>query len=194
MSAKARTTVPNPPQPQGFGQGLVDALPMLRAFARSLCGNRTQADDLVQETILRALSNSDKYQPGTNLDAWLVTILRNHFYSLGRKRRREVEDVDGAIAGRVAEAPRQEGQIAMNEFVGALAKLPDEQREALILVGASGFSYEEAAEICRVRVGTIKSRVSRARSRLERILASGSGSGEGVGSVAVKTRAAETLL
>jgi RNA polymerase sigma-70 factor (ECF subfamily) len=191
MSATTHTTERNPSRPQDFRQGLVDALPMLRAFARSLCGNRTQADDLVQETILRALSNSDKYQPGTNLDAWLVTILRNHFYSLGRKRRREVEDVDGALAGRVVDAPRQEGQMAMNEFVAALAQLPDEQREALILVGASGFSYEEAAEICHVRVGTIKSRVSRARSRLESMLAPSSG---GIGPVAEKTGATETLL
>lgn len=157
---------------EGFSAALVEALPMLRAFARSLCGNRVQADDLVQETIVRALTNAEKYQPGTNLNAWLVTILRNHFYSEGRKRRREVEDVDGAIAGRLSEAPRQEGRIAMNEFVAALAQIPDEQREALILIGASGFSYEEAAKICDVRVGTIKSRVSRARTRLEEILSS----------------------
>jgi RNA polymerase sigma-70 factor (ECF subfamily) len=180
MSAMTRTNARSPSQPTSFSQGLVDALPMLRAFARSLCGNKTQADDLVQETILRALSNSDKYEPGTNLDAWLVTILRNHFYSLGRKRRREVEDVDGAMAGRLVDAPRQDGQMAMSEFVRALAQLPDEQREALILVGASGFSYEEAAEICRVRVGTIKSRVSRARSRLESILAPSSNENTGL--------------
>jgi len=155
---------------EGFSAALVEALPMLRAFARSLCGNRAQADDLVQETIVRALTNAEKYQPGTNLNAWLVTILRNHFYSEGRKRRREVEDADGSIAGRLSEAPRQEGRIAMNEFVAALSKIPDEQREALILIGASGFSYEEAARICDVRVGTIKSRVSRARARLEDML------------------------
>ncbi len=152
-------------------QQLVGAIPILRAFARSLSGNRDRADDLVQETIARALANRDKFQAGTNLHAWLVTILRNQFYSEGRKRRREVEDVDGAMASQLSERPAQIGHIELGEFVRALQLLPDEQREALLLIGASGFSYEEAAEICAVRVGTIKSRVSRARSRLEDLLA-----------------------
>ena len=164
------TPTERPGADSDFSEALVDALPMLRAFARSLSGNRVYADDLVQETIVRALANSDKYERGTNLNAWLVTILRNFFYSEGRKRRREIEDVDGVIAGSVVDAPRQEGTMAMREFVTALGRLPDEQREALVLVGASGFSYEEAAGICEVRVGTIKSRVSRARARLARML------------------------
>ena len=150
---------------------LVEALPVLRAFARSLTGNRDRADDLVQETLARALANRDKFQEGTNLHAWLVTILRNQFYSEGRKRRREVEDVDGAMAAQLSDRPRQVGHLELNDFVRAMQLLPDEQREALLLVGASGFSYEETAEICGVRVGTIKSRVSRARSRLEELLA-----------------------
>lgn len=168
-----------PTHSDDFGEAIVTALPMLRAFARSLCGNRTLADDLVQETIVRALSNSDKFQRGTNLNAWLITILRNHFYSEGRKRRREIEDVDGAIAGNLSEAPRQEGQIEIQEFTRALGTIPDEQREALILVGAGGFSYEEAAEICGVQIGTIKSRVSRARARLEQVLGGPGGSQAG---------------
>lgn len=150
---------------------LIEALPRLRAFARSLCGNRDRADDLVQETITRALANRDKFQPGTNLNAWLVTILRNHFYSEGRKRRREVEDADGAYAARLADQPAQESTLDMRDFLRALQALPDEQREALILVGASGFSYEEVSAISGVRVGTVKSRVSRARSRLQELLA-----------------------
>lgn len=149
---------------------LVKALPLLRAFARSLTGDRDRADDLVQETIARALANRDKFREGTNLNAWLVTILRNHFYSEGRKRRREVEDADGSYAARLADVPAQDGRLDMADFARALQVLPDEQREALILVGASGFSYEEVSEICGVRVGTVKSRVSRARSRLQELL------------------------
>lgn len=152
---------------------LVDALPMLRAFARSLAGNRDRADDLVQETVMRALANRDKFQEGTNLHAWLVTILRNQFYSEGRKRRREVEDAEGMHAARLSDIPAQPGHLELDDFLRAMRLLPDEQREALILIGASGFSYEEAAEICGVRVGTVKSRVSRARSRLEEIMQGG---------------------
>jgi RNA polymerase sigma-70 factor (ECF subfamily) len=149
---------------------LIEALPMLRAFARSLSGNRDRADDLVQETVMRALANRDKFQEGTNLHAWLVTILRNQFYSEGRKRRREVEDAEGAHAARLADIGSQQSHLELEDFLRAMQLLPDEQREALVLIGASGFSYEEAAEICEVRVGTVKSRVSRARARLEEIL------------------------
>jgi RNA polymerase sigma-70 factor (ECF subfamily) len=153
-----------------FSDTLIGALPMLRAFARSLCGNRTLADDLVQETAVRALANRDSFTPGTNFNAWVITILRNHFYSEGRKRRREVEDVDDRMASHLPDAPGQEGHVAMTEFLHAMQEIPDEQREALILVGASGFSYEEAAGVCGVRIGTIKSRVSRARTRLLALL------------------------
>jgi RNA polymerase sigma-70 factor (ECF subfamily) len=153
-----------------MADALVEALPMLRAFARSLCGDRVRADDLVQETVMRALANRDKFLVGSNLHAWLVTILRNHFYSEGRRRSREVEDADGQIAGHLAQQPDQEIHLEMADFMRALRLIADEQREALILVSASGFSYEEAAAICGVRVGTIKSRVSRARMRLLELL------------------------
>jgi RNA polymerase sigma-70 factor (ECF subfamily) len=147
------------------------AVPSLRAFAISLCGNVDRADDLVQETLLRALANIDSFEPGTNMSAWLFTILRNHFRSEYRKRRREVEDGDGSYAESLKSHPEQHGRVEFEEFRAALAKLPPDQREALILVGASGFSYEEAAEICECAVGTIKSRVSRARARLAELLA-----------------------
>src|ERR1022692_3428232 len=128
-------------------KAVLGAVPSLRAFAISLCGNVDRADDLVQETLLRALANIDSFQPGTNMAAWLFTILRNHFRSEYRKRRREVEDGEG----RYAETLKT-------------------QREALVLVGASGFSYEEAAHICECAVGTIKSRVNRARTRLAELM------------------------
>jgi RNA polymerase sigma-70 factor, ECF subfamily len=142
------------------------AVPKLRAFAISLSGNVDRADDLVQETLLRALANIESFQPGTNLQAWLFTILRNLFRSEYRKRRREVEDTDGNYAESMVSQPEQESQLEFKELRTALAKLPQDQREALILVGASGFSYEEAAAICGCAIGTIKSRVNRARNRL----------------------------
>jgi RNA polymerase sigma-70 factor, ECF subfamily len=147
------------------------AVPSLRAFAISLSGNVDRADDLVQETLLRALANIDSFQPGTNMSAWLFTILRNLFRSEYRKRRREVEDGDGSYAETLKSQPEQSSRVEFEEFRTALAKLPPDQREALILVGASGFSYEEAADICGCAVGTIKSRVNRARSRLAELLA-----------------------
>jgi RNA polymerase sigma-70 factor (ECF subfamily) len=147
------------------------AVPSLRAFAISLCGNVDRADDLVQETLLRALANIESFQPGTNMSAWLFTILRNHFRSEYRKRRREVEDTDGSYADTLKSQPEQVGKVEFEEFRNALAKLPPDQREALILVGASGFSYEEAAAICGCAVGTIKSRVNRARTRLAELMA-----------------------
>jgi RNA polymerase sigma-70 factor (ECF subfamily) len=151
-------------------QAVLNAIPSLRAFAISLCGNVDRADDLVQETMLRALANIHSFQPGTNMSAWLFTILRNHFRSEYRKRRREVEDTDGSYAESLKSHPEQQGHVEFGEFRQALAKLPADQREALILVGASGFSYEEAAHICGCAVGTIKSRVNRARTRLAELL------------------------
>ena len=146
-------------------------VPSLRAFAISLCGNIDRADDLVQETLLRALAHIDSFQPGTNMPAWLFTILRNLFRSEYRKRRREVEDADGRYAETLKSHPEQTGRVEFEEFRAALAKLPSDQREALILVGASGFSYDDAAAICGCAVGTIKSRVNRARTRLADLLA-----------------------
>ncbi|MBX3552643.1 MAG: sigma-70 family RNA polymerase sigma factor [Pseudolabrys sp.] len=151
-------------------QAVLNAIPSLRAFAISLCGNVDRADDLVQETMLRALANIHSFQPGTNMSAWLFTILRNHFRSEYRKRRREVEDTDGSYAESLKSHPEQQGHVEFGEFREALAKLPPDQREALILVGASGFSYEEAANICGCAVGTIKSRVNRARTRLAELM------------------------
>src|SRR6187431_1332708 len=149
---------------------MLAAVPSLRAFAISLCGNVDRADDLVQETLLRAMANIDSFQPGTNMPAWLFTILRNLFRSEYRKRRREVEDPEGNYAETLKTHPEQTSHVEFKEFRSALAKLPEDQREALILVGASGFSYEEAAEICGCAVGTIKSRVNRARFRLASVL------------------------
>jgi RNA polymerase sigma-70 factor, ECF subfamily len=151
-------------------EAVLAAVPSLRAFAISLSGNVDRADDLVQETLLRALVNIDSFEPGTNLSAWLFTILRNLFRSEYRKRRREVEDGDGTYAESLKSQPEQEARVEFREFRTALAKLPPDQREALILVGASGFSYEEAANICGCAVGTIKSRVNRARTRLAELM------------------------
>src|ERR671921_2320469 len=150
---------------------LLAAVPSLRAFAISLIGDANRADDLVQDTIMRAWANLDRFERGTNLNAWLFTILRNLFHSEYRKRRREVEDPDGSYAGRLNVQPEQGARLDFEDFRTALSKLPAEQREALLLVGASGFSYEEAAAICGCAVGTIKSRVNRARSRLAGLLA-----------------------
>lgn len=149
---------------------LVQHLPALRAFALSLARNGATADDLVQDTILKAWTNIDKFQTGTNLRAWLFTILRNTFYSTRRKVSREVSDSDGLHAARLAQKPDHDGRLALADFRTAFAQLPDEQREALILVGASGFSYEEAASMCSCAVGTIKSRANRGRKRLAELL------------------------
>lgn len=149
-----------------FKSDLMTTIPSLRAFAISLAGKLDRADDLVQETLLKAWANRDSFTPGTNLRAWLFTILRNEFYTYFRKRKREVEDADGAIAATVGVHPEQEGHLDMADMQTALAKLPVDQREALLLVSASDMSYEEAAEICGVAVGTIKSRVNRARKKL----------------------------
>ena len=151
-------------------EAMLAAVPSLRAFAISLSGNIDRADDLVQETLLRAIANIDSFQPGTNMSAWMFTILRNLFRSEYRKRRREVEDTDGSYAESLKSHPEQNSRLEFQEFRAALAKLPPDQREALILVGASGFSYEEAAAICECAVGTIKSRVNRARTRLAELM------------------------
>ena len=147
-------------------EAMLGVVPSLRAFAMSLSGNVDRADDLVQETLLRAIANIESFEPGSNMSAWLFTILRNLFRSEYRKRRREVEDGEGRYADSLKSHPEQPGRIEFEELKAALAELPQDQREALILVGASGFSYEEAAAICRCAVGTIKSRVNRARRRL----------------------------
>ncbi len=156
-----------PPDPR---EELPDHLPALRAFAISLTRDATQADDLVQDTIVKAWSNFDKFTPGSNLRAWLFTILRNTFFSAKRKTKREVADPDGIHTAGLYEKPAHDGRLAFSDFQTAFDKLTPEQREVLILVGASGFSYEEAAEMTGVAVGTVKSRANRARQKLCELL------------------------
>lgn len=151
-------------------QTLVEAIPNLRAFAISLCGDIDRADDLVQETLVKAWNKLDSFEPGTNFKAWLFTILRNTYFSECSKLRREVKDSDGEYSARLSVHPEQLGHMDFADFKIALAELSDDQREALILIGAEGFSYEEVAEICGCAVGTVKSRVNRARARLGELL------------------------
>ena len=149
---------------------LPDHIPSLRAFAISLTRNVPEADDLVQETILKAWSKFDKFTPGTDLRAWLFTILRNTFFSSKRKTRREVADPEGIHAGSLFEKPHHDGRLAFTDFLRGFDQLSAEHREVLILVGANGYSYEEAAEMMGVAIGTAKSRASRARGRLNELL------------------------
>jgi len=149
---------------------VVGMIPALRAFAWSISRNGADADDLVQDTLIKAWSHRDKFEPGTNLRAWLFTILRNTYYTAIVRRRREVRDEDDSYAKSLTSAPTQEWGLAMRALQAALDQLPTEHREALILVGAAGLSYEEAAEICGCALGTIKSRVNRARTRLLKLM------------------------
>ncbi|VEJ45926.1 RNA polymerase sigma factor [Bartonella vinsonii] len=155
---------------KNFKQELLSVLPALRAFALSLSGRHDKAEDLVQDTVMKAWAKQDSFEMGTNLKAWLFTILRNEFYSQMRKRGREVQDTDGIFTQNVAVHPAQYGSLDLQDFKKALNMLSADQREAIILIGASGFSYEDAAAICGCAVGTIKSRVSRARNRLQELL------------------------
>jgi len=155
----------------GVKADLISAVPNLRAFALALCGNADKADDLVQETLVRAYGSLSSLAEGTNLMAWLVTILRNAYYNEYVKRRREVADPEGVIAGQLVSPPAQNAHMDLLDFRAALQQLPPDQREALILIGASGFSYDEAGSICNCAAGTVKSRVSRARERLSDLLA-----------------------
>jgi RNA polymerase sigma-70 factor, ECF subfamily len=160
-----RTESPRDPRDE-----LVDHLPSLRAFAISLTRNIAAADDLVQDTIVKAWSNFDKFETGTNLRAWLFRILRNTFFSNARKHKREVADPDGMLAGKLSVRPEHDGKLAFTEFLSAFDQLSPEHREALVLIGASGYSYGEAAEMIGVAVGTVKSRTNRARARLCELL------------------------
>lgn len=153
-----------------FKREMLATLPSLRAFAYSLSRKSDKADDLVQDTMMKAWAKQDSFQPNSNMKAWLFTILRNEFYSQMRKKGREVQDSDGYFTEGLAVHPSQHGLLDMKDFKAALDQLPDDQREAIILVGASGFAYEEAAEISGCAVGTVKSRVSRARTALKEIL------------------------
>jgi RNA polymerase sigma-70 factor (ECF subfamily) len=155
---------------QGAHAAVVAALPRLRAFAISLTGKSDQADDLVQEAVIRGLSNLDQFEPGTSMQAWLFTILRNQFHTAYRKKRREIEDPDGALAGTLVTLPEQHGRLDVADLQAALAKLPVYHREVLVLVGAEGLSYEDTARIVGVSVGTVKSRLHRARLSLAELL------------------------
>ena len=149
---------------------MLKAIPKLKAFAVSLCRNADRADDLVQETLLRAWSSSTSFKPGSNMVPWLATILRNQFYTEYRKYRREVPDTDGIHAAMLESPADQFAHVEYEELHEALEKLPDDMREALVMVGAYGLSYEEAADRQHVPIGTIKSRVHRARTCLAAML------------------------
>lgn len=171
---RPETTVETPRPPRDadaqFKADLLDLIPFLRAFARSLCGNQETADDLAQETLVKAWQARSMFAPGTNLKAWLFTILRNQFYSDRRRAWRQApwdQDAAERIPGSSSE---QSWAAELSDTARALSCLSDEQREALILVGAGGFSYEDAAAICKCAVGTVKSRVARARKSLIAIL------------------------
>lgn len=156
-----------------FKLGLAEVVPHLRAFARGLCGRPDMADDLVQETLLKAWAAQDRFEPGTSMRAWTFVILRN-VYLTEMRRNRFRGDYDETVAERIlVESASQEEPLHLEDMRRALMALPEERREALLLVGAGGFSYEEAAEICRCPVGTIKSRVGRARAALTAMLESG---------------------
>jgi RNA polymerase sigma factor (sigma-70 family) len=163
---EARQEAPDP----AFMAELMKAVPHLRAMAISRTRNVDQAEDLVQETILRAWDNRHSFASGTNLGAWLFTILRNQFFSHHRKHKREVEDVDGSYASQQIALPDQFGKLEVQDLSKALSRLPPDQREAVILVGVEGLTYEEAAQVMSVAVGTMKSRVNRGRNRLAELL------------------------
>lgn len=149
---------------------LLAEIPHLRAFAISLSGSLNAADDLVQDTLVKAWEHFDSFEPGTNLRAWLITILRNNFCSIYRKHRREVQDIDGGYASQLSVRGAQEGRLELNDFRHALDQLPPEHREIVVLVGVTEMSYEEAAEICGIPKGTVKSRLNRARAKLVKLL------------------------
>ena len=161
-----RNEAPDP----AFMAGLIEAVPRLRAYAMSLIYNMDRADDLVQETMLKAWDKRANFEPGTNLHAWLFTILRNQLYSEHRKRVREVEDVDGSHATSLIALPEQVDRLEVQDMLAALNKLRPDQREALLLVSVQGMSYEDAAAVIGIASGTVKSRVNRGRTRLAELL------------------------
>lgn len=180
------TDIPAPPEGRGaprnsrpehqriaFKRELTGVIPHLRAFARGLCGRPDLADDLVQETLLKAWAAQERFEPGTSMRAWTFVILRNA-YLTDMRRNRFRGEYDETVAERTLTAPAgQEAPLHLSDMHRALLTLPPERREALLLVGAGGFSYEEAAEICQCAVGTIKSRVGRARATLSRMIENG---------------------
>lgn len=145
---------------------MVAQMPYLRAFAISLCGSHSLADDLVQDTLVKAWSHADSFQPNTNLRAWLVTILRNTYFSSYRKRSREVQDSDNLLAQQIPVKGGQESALTLADVQAALDRLAPEHKEILLMIGITELSYEEAAQICGVAIGTVKSRLNRARAKL----------------------------
>jgi RNA polymerase sigma-70 factor (ECF subfamily) len=157
----------NPPE---LADEIVELLPALRAFARSLTRNAVHGDDLVQETLVKALANVDKFQPGTRLRAWLFTIMRNTFYTSARKSQREATGREDCVSGELTEAAGQEWIAFHSQVMQAVQRLPAHYRETLILVAMLGESYEDTARICGCTLGTVKSRVNRARQLLRDML------------------------
>lgn len=162
-----------PPSDREFKQLLAGAIPHLRAYGRNLCGNPDTADDLVQETMLKAWASRDRFEQGTSIKAWTFVILRNIFLSQMRRNKFHGEYDEAAVERTMASYGSQDDSLNVGDVQRALMQLSEEQREAIILVGAGGMAYEEAAKICGCALGTMKSRVSRARAALEAILASG---------------------
>ena len=158
------------PEDEAFRRELLTVLPHLRAFARGLSGRPDFADDLVQEAAIKAWTARDRYTAGTNMRAWTFAILRNHYLSELRKSKRQTDLDEGAVERMLVMEADQEGPLHLGDMETALQKLAPERREAVLLVGASGFSYEEAAEIAGCPIGTMKSRVARARADLARML------------------------
>ena len=171
----ARSAAPRPPSTDddAFKSELIALIPHLRAVARTLTGDPTAADDLAQDAMMKAWDARASYQMGTNMKAWTFMILRNQFYSEKRRSWRQSQLDQEAAERTLVAVDDPEAPVALDELRLALASLPEEQREALILVGAGGFAYEEAAEICNCAVGTVKSRVSRARRALQQTLEQG---------------------
>ena len=156
-----------------FMKQVIELMPTLRAFGRSLCTDAAMAEDLVQDTIIKAWDHRARFQLGSNMKAWLMTILRNRYYSERRHRKFEVEDPDGQHAAGIAVLPEHEVATEIDELNRALETLPNDQRNALLLVCANGLSYAQAASVCNCAVGTIKSRIARARDQLSEIRCSG---------------------
>ncbi|WP_226016049.1 sigma-70 family RNA polymerase sigma factor [Novosphingobium sp. FKTRR1] len=156
-----------------FHQLLTDSIPHLRAFGRSLCGCRDRADDLVQETLMKAWAARDRYVADSSFRAWTFTILRNHYYGLVR-RNRFVGEYDEAVAERIlVTSGGQESRIEATDVLRALGTLPAAQREVLVLMAVGNVSYEDIADICGVALGTVKSRIARARATMSAMLENG---------------------
>ena len=189
MGSPSRQLADDPVRDEAFRRELVALIPHLRAFARTLCGDPTAADDLAQDAMLKAWDARASYEMGTNMKAWTFMILRNQFYSEKRRSWRQSQLDQEAAERTLVAVDNPEAPVALDELRLGLAMLPIEQREALVLVGAGGFAYEEAAAICDVAIGTVKSRVSRARRALQGILESGaydrdgSSAGEAMGAI-----------